>query len=105
MYKYLEYKGTHEKYKGEKYPIRMSNMAMEGFQEETGNTNLKDMSVKDWRILLKHALKWGHTVAEKEYNLTERDVMMLVDDNDTFLEFVEVIKAFSQTPQKKGTKA
>lgn len=95
MYKYI-------KHNNEKYPIRVSNTVLGEWQEETGKTEMKNMNFRDMRILLEHSLKAGHRFAKKEYKLEDTDIELMVDDQSTVKQFLELIPGFFNATTKEA---
>ena len=95
MYKYLEYEGT-------KYPIRVSNCVLGEWQEETGKTDIKNMSFRDIRILLWHALVEGAEFAETEFLLKRKDIKLMMENTNTVSTFVKMIPEFFPKQEEGG---
>lgn len=87
LYKYLEHDGK-------KYPIRISNCVLGEYQEETKKTDLQTMTFRDVRVLLWHSLQEGHEFADKPFELTMKDVKLMVDDRKTVERFLLLLPAF-----------
>ncbi len=100
LYKYL----NHE---GKKYPIRISNCVLGEYQEECEKTDLRTMTYRDIRILLWHALKEGHEFADQKFELTIRDVKLMVDNTQTVQRFLLLLPEFfpGDEEEKEGEDA
>lgn len=94
MYKNLEFKGT-------KHPVRISNSVLGEWQEETGKTDMRNMTFRDIRIILWHSLMEGYEFAEKECNLKMKDVKMMVDDQGTVETFLKMVPEFYPPPKEE----
>lgn len=89
LYRYL----TH---KDKKYPIRISNSVLGEYSEETGKASLgaSNMNFRDIRILMWHSLQEGYLFADKKFDLTMKDVRLMVDDSETVSKFLMMIPEF-----------
>lgn len=87
MYKEIEYEGK-------KYPYRVTNIVVGYWQEETGKYSLRQLNYYDIKILLHHALLWGHEFVGQKFTLTERDIKLMVDDKKIVKGFVQSIPEF-----------
>lgn len=85
MYKELDYQGK-------KLPIRVSFYALEKLQEETGKSGLKGLEFKDWRILFKHSLEYGHKKASTPFNYTDEEIMDMIDE--LYIPFMRLVPEF-----------
>ena len=69
-------------YDGKKYPIKVSFVALNSFEKETGKT-LSEVgeALEPHTIILWHALKAGHRLAGEEVTLTRDDMEWVLDES------------------------
>lgn len=105
MYKLL-------KHEEKEYPIRISNVVLGEWQEETGKSEIKNMTFKDMFVLLKFGLKAGFRFAKKldakfadaEFELDDIDIELMIDNPQTVERFLTLIPTFFNQ-KKTGKKA
>jgi len=69
-------------YGGKKYPIKISFVALNSFEKESGKTLAEvGEALEPHTIILWHALKAGHRLAGEELTLTRDDMEWVLDES------------------------
>lgn len=91
-------------YKNEKYPVRISYLAIMGLKKDTGK-GLEDISEMDEKIiesLLFHSLKSGAKAEGNEMPFKKTDIVDILEE--CFMEFVVIIPKFFPEGEVKSVK-
>jgi hypothetical protein len=87
-------------YKGSKYPVRVSHMALKGLKADTGKT-VEDLSMKNielYESLFYHSLRAGAEYTGQPMTLKKEDMEKVLDA--CLFQFVGLIPQFFNTEKK-----
>jgi hypothetical protein len=90
-------------YNGEKHPFRFSFLAIRDFQNETGK-DVENLD-EDYNLyvpFLKYGLKYGYKAENKEFNLKESDIELMLDE--VFFKIGDIVQDFFSLNQQKSSK-
>jgi len=88
-----------------KYPILLNNFVIGKVQYETGYgfEVISELDKKLWLYepLIWHSLVQGHLVAKEPLKIERKDMPLILNDNDIYSKFIELIPTFFPVPDKE----